>query len=330
MRLNDDELKTLWRAETAHVTGGRPDCLSTDVLARAGAGEMSTVERARVADHLSRCADCAEEYRITLSVKDWAEQAASDHAEVFPTRPASIAPRVNWWQHLAGRLFPVAGFGPFAAVLTATLLLVSVALGAWLLSLRQQNRAVVAQLNQKRSEAVEDAELRSRVEELQRQQAELRAQLAQQSPAGQEVLKAEAEKLKKELQELSQPQLDQPQVDVDPNGATRGGGGKGGTTTVNVPSSASSFTINMPGAGSKPFPSYLIELVDARTNKVIWSGQRRQDKETTFTLTLAKRSIPAGQYRIRVSGLGGKAKEPLADYDIQIKYPTHPAQQTGR
>src|SRR5947209_6347526 len=101
MRLNDDELKNLWRAETAHVTGGRPDCLSTDVLMRAGAGEMSTVERARVADHLSHCADCAEEYRIALSVREWAEQAARDHAEVFPTQPAVIAPRVNWWQHLA-------------------------------------------------------------------------------------------------------------------------------------------------------------------------------------------------------------------------------------
>src|SRR5215212_9112538 len=116
MRLNDDELKNLWKAETARVTGGHPGCLSADVLARAGAGEMNTVERARVADHLSHCAECAEEYRIALSVRKWAWQAASDHADAFPMRPAIITARENWWQHLAGRLFPAVGFGPFAAV----------------------------------------------------------------------------------------------------------------------------------------------------------------------------------------------------------------------
>ncbi len=217
------------------------------------------------------------------------------------------------------------------AVTMAALLIVSILLGAWLLNVRQQNRALVARLNQQGSAAAENVALQTRVGELQREQSALSARMAQQQSSGQEESKVEIEKLKNQLAELTRPQLDVPQIDVDPNNETRGAGSgaKAPVTAINVPAAASSFTINLPGAGSKPFPHYLIELLEAKTNKVVWSARRRQDKETTFTLTLMKRSLPPGKYRIRVSGLNGKQPELLGNYDIQVSFQSQPGNPAG-
>jgi hypothetical protein len=336
MKLSEDELKSIWQQETLRGTDSHANCLSAELLVRAGEGKLDASERAQVAGHLAECAHCAEDYRIALSVNEWAAQSADHYASLFPQRIVPATPP-NWRQRLTGELKRLRSSSPLAVAMTAVLLLISLMLGVWLLTLRQQNRILVAQLNQQRIEAVENAELIAsvkeaaliaRVEELERRQTELSMESAGQQTAGQEDLKAENVRLTRELDELSRPQLDLPQIDLDPKVATRAasGGSKDTVTTFNVPPSASSFTINLPGAGSKPSPHYLIELVDAKTNKVVWNGQRRQDKETTFTLTLAKRGIPAGQYRIRVYGLDGKGKQLLSNYDILIKYPTRAAQ----
>ena len=319
MQLSDDELKSLWQQETRRAAAGRTACLSAELLVRAGEGQLTAAERARVTNHLAECADCAEEYRLARSVNEWAAQSADHYVPAFPTSVVPLTPPPNLWQRLAGQLGRLSSLGPRAVALTAALLLFSLALGIWLLTLKRENRVLVAQLDQQRNAAADKAALRTRIEELQRQQSALNAQAA-----GQAALQAENEKLKRELAELSQPQLDLPQIDVDPHGDTRGtsSGGKDTVTAINVPALATSFTVNLPGAGSKPFPNYLIELLDAKTNKVVWSGQRRQDKETTFTLTLVKRNLPAGKYRIKVSGLSGKRREPIYNYDIRVSYTT--------
>ena len=134
----------------------------------------------------------------------------------------------------------------------------------------------------------------------------------------------ELERLKKEIEQGAQPQLDIPQFDIDPTPATRSAGSSATVATINVPATATSFTLNLPGAGSNPFPNYLIELQDTKTNKVVWSTERKQDKETTFTVTLAKRNLPVGNYRIRVFGLKGKQKEKLQDYEMQVNYAASP------
>lgn len=322
MKLSEDELKNLWRQDTMRAADDLTGCLSADLMMRAGEGKLGASERARVAEHLAHCAYCAEEYRIALSVNEWAAQSADHYASLFPARIVPATPPPNWRSRLTGQLKHLPSFSPLTMAMTAALLLLTLALGVWLLTMRQQNRVLVAQLNQQHNEAAENAPLRERIEELERRQSELSAQSAGQQTAGQEALTAENERLKRELYELSKPQLDPPQIDVDPNVETRAasGSGKDTVTTFNIPPSASSFTINLPGAGSKPSPNYLIELVDAKTNKVVWSGPRQQDKETTFTLTLVKRSLPAGKYRIRVSGLNGRQRELIYNYDIQVNY----------
>ena len=276
---------------------------------------------------MAQCAHCAEDYRIALSINEWAAQSADQYASLFSTRIVPAMPPPNWRSRLTERIKQLPSISPLAMAMTSALLLLTLALGVWLLTLRQQNRMLVEQLEQQRNEAAENEPLRARIEELERQQSELSAQSAEQPSVGQEDLRAENERLQRELNELSRPQLDPPQIDLDPHGETRAatGSGRDNVTTFNVPQSASSFTINLPGAGSKPYPNYLIELVDAETNRVVWSRQRRQDKETTFTLTLARRSLPAGNYRIRVSGLNGRQRDLIYNYDIRVNYNFSPA-----
>jgi len=321
MKLNDEELKSLWQQDTRQATGSRQDCLSFELLVRAGEGKLHQAEREPVAGHLAVCADCAEEYRIALSVNEWAAQPAT-HRPLAPALVGQTTTQENWRRGWASQLKRLTSLSPLAMA-TAALFVVILLLGVWLLDLRHQNRMLVAQLNQQRDEFAESEPPNKDAEDSQSPRSEVSA-----PPAGQEDLKAENQKLKKELADLSQPQLDLPQIDVDPNGETRGSSSsvRDSIITFNVPSAASSFTINSPGAGSKPFAHYMIELIDAKTNKVVWSGQRRRDKETTFTLTLAKRGIPAGQYRIRVYGLDGQGKQLLSNYEINVKYPTRTAQ----
>ena len=327
MKLSEDELKSLWHQDTTPAADNRNGCLSADLLVRAGERKLGAAERALVAKHIAQCAHCAEDYRIALSINEWAAQSADQYASLFPARMVPTTPPPNWRSRLTGQLKGLPSFSPLAMAMTTASLLLALALGVWLLTLRQQNRVLVAQLDQQRNEAAANEPLRTRIEELERRQSELSAQSAGQPSAEQDALKAENERLKRELYELSQPQLDPPQIDVDPHGETRAasGSGKDAITTFTIPPSASFFTIHLPGAGSKPSPTYLIELVDAKTNKVVWSGQRRQNKETTFTLTLARRGLPAGRYRIRVSGLNGRQRELIYTYDIRVNYTTSPA-----
>ncbi len=322
MKFSDENLQSLWQQDTTRAS--RSDCLSSELLVRAGADDLNATERARLAQHLSGCAECAIEYRIVRTTKEWATQAVVNHPEVFPAR---VNPEPsNWWQ----RFIPSFGFRLLAAGLTAALLLLSGGLGWWLLDIRQQNRALLAQLSQKQNEAGEIATLRNRIEELQRPQptpSPFPQPTALPSPPEQDALKAEIAKLKNELAALTRPQLDVPQIDIDPTNTTRSAtdGKNENASVVNVPPTAASFTINLPGAGSKPFPNYLIAILDAKTNKQVWEAQRKQDNETTFTITLNKQGLPAGKYKIRVYGLTAKQKELIADYEATVNYLIAPA-----
>lgn len=128
MKLSDDELKSLWQQDTIAIEK-RANCLSSDLLVRAGEDKLSAEERTHVASHLASCADCAEEYQIALSAKEWAVASADRHAAAFPSRPVtnvlpSVVANERWWQRAAAGLFPVMKSPALAlgAVLSAILL----------------------------------------------------------------------------------------------------------------------------------------------------------------------------------------------------------------
>jgi hypothetical protein len=117
MKLREDELKNLWREETQRGAN-RKDCLSTEFLARAGAPDLSDSERAQMTAHLADCADCAEEFRLALSIRDWATEAAITHADAFVASTNASPVKSRWWQKLS---FPNWRIPAFAMAAMASL-----------------------------------------------------------------------------------------------------------------------------------------------------------------------------------------------------------------
>src|SRR5262249_49944125 len=137
MKLTDEELKELYKRQTARSVRGRGECLTEEDLLKAATGELSRIERERVADHLSACSDCAEEFRIANSLKPWAEEIAA--ASGKPTTKISAFPIRTPYKTA------------FYAV-AASLLIVCLGLSAWVVSLRRENRSVAERSNEQLAE----------------------------------------------------------------------------------------------------------------------------------------------------------------------------------
>lgn len=138
MKLSDDDLKSLWQDDTSPAQDNRVDCLPTDLLTRAGAGELCADEREHVTAHLTQCAECAQEYRLALSIHDWSAPAAARHAAAFSAQPdtnlkhsAPAQPDISWWQRAGAWLMMPGLKAPALIVGTALAALVLLAIG-WL------------------------------------------------------------------------------------------------------------------------------------------------------------------------------------------------------
>jgi hypothetical protein len=120
MTVEDGDLARSYQQTTA--ARSRRDCPSSETLARAASGDLTEDERRQIADHLGSCADCAQEYRLAISVKPWAESVTP-----APTRPRFI--------------------GQLPTLAAAAVVIVSLSLGAWsyLALQRERERARQAQ-----------------------------------------------------------------------------------------------------------------------------------------------------------------------------------------
>lgn len=135
------------------------------------------------------------------------------------------------------------------------------------------------------------------------------------------MLATENSRLKEELDALSNPQIETPIIDVDPASLTRGSvESNNAVTWINVPATVSVFTLILHLPGERTERLLLVELIDRKTDSVLWSGQQKRDNSPNLTLALAKNKYPAGKYRIRISGLNGQRKTLIDHYDIQVSY----------
>src|SRR5690349_10226834 len=136
MKLNSDELRRLYQQETARSTRrSASDCLTEDLLARAVAGELNQSERERIADHLAACSDCAKEYRALKSVKSWADE----------NRPVPFPAKANGHRPVPVSSRRLSFYFPYAVA--AASLVLSLALGALLISKSRENQRLVAEVN---------------------------------------------------------------------------------------------------------------------------------------------------------------------------------------
>src|SRR5262245_18409376 len=143
MKLTEARLKESWQGQTARGTPRQVECLTEELFGRLGAGDATSQERTQAASHLAVCSDCAAEYRVLRSLRPLAEQseailAASEGAPGTERRPraagrADTRP-VAFWRSIATLVSPAR-----ATFALAALLLISLALGLWLVLLRQGN-----------------------------------------------------------------------------------------------------------------------------------------------------------------------------------------------
>jgi hypothetical protein len=204
-----------------------------------------------------------------------------------------------------------AWLSPQSLTLVAVLLLATCGLSGWLYVLSRQQQSLQAQLRLERAETV-------RVSVLQEQLT----QLQQQNQASQATLAAENTRLTQELAALTQPQLEVPIIDVDPASLTRSSGAtnREAVAKIDVPATASLFTVILHLPGERKEAALLVELMERKSNQVLWHEQQNKTSAPNITLTLAKQRYPAGLYRIRVSAVNGARKTLLDHYDIQVNY----------
>lgn len=90
---------------------------------------------------------------------------------------------------------------------------------------------------------------------------------------------------------------------------------------LTVPNSAKSIVLILNAAGRADYPSYRAELLDS-AGAIIWRGAGlKKDALGNFTLTLARRGLKSGNYRLRLFGRNepGAAAQIVAEYRLTIE-----------
>jgi hypothetical protein len=325
MKLTEARLKEIWQEQTARATPRRAECLTEELFERLATGDVTSRERTRAASHLAVCSDCAEEYRVLRSLRPLAEQAeaimaASEDAPEIGQRPRAVgsadARPATFWRIFAALVSPARTTFALAA-----LLLISLALGLWLVLLRQGNDREIARLNRelaRRDQALASA--KESLDETRRRLDETVRRSEQEKSAGDpKRYEDEIARLRQTVTELSRPQLDAPIVDLDPSDQTRGNT-TGDADRIEAPPTANLITLILNITGQPSHSAYAVEILDTN-GKQVWRGQRaRKGLDHSVNLTLARRAIPAGRYLIKLYGLRDGKQEPVADYPVLIAY----------
>jgi hypothetical protein len=325
MKLSDEELRKLYSKETARrVRETGAECLASEMLTLAAAGELSVPERELVADHLATCSDCVKEYRSIRSLRSWAEDASTSLAPQNVAGATPLVPFTVAHQSREG----VAAFRPLASYLpyaiAALLLLITLALAAQLISQRRENQRLVAQINQGQAPrgpvtTEPDSEIRKQLEA-----ANLRASEAEAARRNAE------DELAKRSQNNDQaptrpgrgedqPQVNVPIFDLDPSGSSRGQTDEA-TTTVEVPREANLFTLILNVNGQQSGSGYSVEVLDHGGRSLANLQGLRVSPYNNFSVSLPRRSFPAGEYRLKLFRSQDGQRVLLHEYPIRLGY----------
>ena len=352
MKLTTNELKKLYQLQPARAELNRADCLSEGILTRISTNDVSDSERLQIADHMTTCPDCAQEYQIVCATKSWADGMVnaplpldeststelSSASEIALTEEAETTPK--WWQALIPRWLSHTGFNPFTAAVAGLFFIISLSLASWLIALHFKHKGELARLEDRitptvpqiasSDEPVDPEALQARIEEAQKQLADVQTQLVQTNAervlSNQELLGIQNNTLQKEMDEIAKPQLDAPIVEMDASKLTPPADPtKEAFTTIEIPPTAAMFTVILHKPADKAYPNYLIELFDAKKTKPLWSGVKKPSPEPMkIALTLVRRNYPSGKYRLRLNGLDGKKKDLLEAFNLEVKYTAPP------
>lgn len=246
----DDELRALFREGTTPAS--RDACISSEQIA---ALALEGTSSEAVTRHVALCAACAGEVRAV----------------------AAAAPPAAMPRHVAAARTSI-----LQPMLIAALLVITIALGAWVWMLRDDTR---------------DLERRLVV-------AERTTVPARRAPA---VIAAPPV-------QTPQAYINVPIIDLEPAGTLRGASA---APAVQLPS-AGAYTLILYIDPQRQHDDYEIAIVD-RLDKPVWQtrGLRRSPRDT-FTLMIERDLLAAGSYRVDLRGVDGNAITLLHSYDIRV------------
>ncbi|HYV10848.1 MAG TPA: zf-HC2 domain-containing protein [Pyrinomonadaceae bacterium] len=303
MKLNSEELRSLYQRETARSNRrSDSDCLTEEVLARAVAGELDHSERERIADHLGTCSDCAKEFSAAKSIKAWADENA-------PARPIPFPAKANGHHRPLPEPRRRPLYLPYA--IAASLLVLSIALGALLISKSRENQRLVAEANNRQStHTAETAESRRLLEQESAARRLAEEQLARRDAAAKPTV----------LPKRSvAPQANVPIIDLSPQDAGRGNQNPT-AATVQLSPDTDLFTLILNLGGEDSSRNYSLEVTD-RNNRTIWTARSlRKSPYNNFTVAMRRRSFPAGEYRLKIYGLRDGRRQLIEEYAIRLTY----------
>jgi hypothetical protein len=315
VRLTEAELKEVLRSQTARRVRGDEACLSEEALRRAASKDLNRAEREHVAQHLTRCSDCAREYGIAHTVRAWAGQAANSALQAPLRNQPQQAHSFSQAGH-TGR-FASRPYRRFLSYALAASVLALIALSLGIVLIHRADTRYVTQLNGQLAE-------RDRtIVDLQQSIAEAPKSS---TPAGDTQpgpVNAGGEKEKTAPKEdagtdLSSPLLNVPIIDLD-SGQARGVA-DGSITRINVPRSANLFALILHISSQQPEPSYVMEISSV-AGKVIWRGRGlKNTPENGLTLALSRHLMPAGKYRIQLYGPDRRPNDPVEKYVVEVHY----------
>jgi anti-sigma factor RsiW len=311
-----NELKAVLRAMTEEAQATLGAHATLEELIAYHSGELPPEDVERLQEHLVWCRECLE---LLLDWAAWTESAqeggrAVSEAQVAAAwqamraqlRAENLLPPVGW-RHRLGAVFSRVSV-PYA--IAASLLIVSLALGAWIVSLRQADQQQLARFHQQlaeRDQAV--AAARGQLQQA-RDQLEETAQRAEQEVA----------ELRQTVSALSQPQINVPMEDLQPRELLRGSQPGGYVQRIQVPSGASFFTLILNVVSQEAYPNYALEISDQQ-GRIVWRTDGLQKSRfNNFTIALARGLLPAGQYRLRLYGRRAGRKELVEEYVVRIQY----------
>ncbi|HZF13584.1 MAG TPA: zf-HC2 domain-containing protein [Thermoanaerobaculia bacterium] len=244
--------------ELAAAERSEGDHLTADELVAYQDGELPAAERERAQGHLAACPDCTallldlEELRVPSTT----EPPASEIEVAAVWR--DVRERANARTPPVGR--PAPRLRAFQA-LAASLLLATLGLSAWVLSLEHR------------------------------------------------------------LEEISQPQVNVPVVDLRAALSRSDGAAGSAAGLPAVEPGARLFTLVVTPASRQDFAAYEATLTRAGGARVWHGGGLAKNRFGSFSLTFSRHQVGPGEYRLELTGVEGGRRELLGEYTFAVKAP---------
>jgi len=313
MSVTDNDLRAVWQQGSREVPSDRSACLREVEWTRLLTKEASEAERGRGADHISSCAECAEEYRLLLPLESWAAEVQQVLPRDNTTQRADSMSWLQWfaWPRSAATLAGV------------TILLAAQAVSLYLVvASRRQNVRLESQLAQDQHalSSTQDS-LRAVQEELARDKYALSSTRASLDAVQNELRRRPASPradqlnaLQQRVAQLSTPRLDAVIVDLDPLAAIAPGEknlpasrqaagrvrGLADPTTATIKPSAFPVTLILNFAPLLSRSTLEVDVLGPDGHSR-WVGRAECDRSTaSLTLALPTQGYAAGRYEIRV------------------------------